>query len=200
MRYIYLIIALIFLGCSQKPSEEHKANLAKSVKPLKVGDVILLKGVEGGEKKLKRVKGGFELVGEGDKLLMIDFFGTFCPPCQKEAPNLTKLQIKNSDNLVLIGMTYYEDVTDKYVVENFSNKYGAHYFIANYKDSARVVKSVVEDISYPQSIQIPFKVLLKDGVYQTLTDVWYGKADTKFYIGDVGEAVIQSDLDKIIGK
>lgn len=184
------------MGCSQKPKEESKVG----VKSYKTGDIILLKGVEGGEKRLKRVEGGFILEGEKDKLLMIDFFGTFCPPCKKEAPSLTKLQIKNSNDFVLIGLTYLESVTDEYVVENFANKYGAHYFIANTKDSSRIAQSIIEDISYPQSIQLPFKVLLKNGVYQTLTDVWYKKSDTKFYIGDVGVEVMQKDIDKILGK
>ncbi|PID47675.1 MAG: thioredoxin [Proteobacteria bacterium] len=197
MRFsLLLMIALVFSACSDKPKEEQHY----IEKLYKRGDVIVLKGVEGGVKKLKRLDRGFEIVGEEDKILMLDFFGTFCPPCQKEASALTALQIDFSDKMTMIGLTSFEEVSDKYVVENFSNKYGAHYFIANSKKNARIAKSVLEDIAYLDPMQLPFKVVLKNGKYQILKDVWYGKDDGRFYIGDVGIKTIREDLEKLIGK
>lgn len=189
-----ILLILVFIGC------ESKEESVREVKPYKVGDTILLKGVEGGEKRLKRVEGGFVLDGDEKSILMLDIFGTFCPPCQKEAPNLTTLQVDLSDKLTIIGLTYLEDVSDKYVVDNFSDKYSAHYFISNSKDNEKIVKTITEDIKYPQAVQLPFKVVLKDGVYQTLKDVWDGKKDTKFYLGDVGIAAIREDMEKILTK
>lgn len=186
---------MFFVGCEEKIVEEAE------VKPYNVGDIIVLKGVEGGERKLKRIKGGFELVGNEKKLLMIDFFGTFCPPCQKEAQELTKLQVKHNKDLSLIGLTYLEDVSDEYVVDNFAQKYGGHYFISNNsKINARIAQSVIKDISYPQGIQLPFKVLINKGKYEVLTDVWEGEKDTKFYIGSVSTSVIEQDMKKILAK
>lgn len=195
-----LLAALVVLGCSKKDEKDEKVETTE-VKPYKVGDIITLKGVEGGERKLKRVKGGFEIVDNKDKILILDFFGTFCPPCKQEAPELTEFQIKYSKSVSLIGLTYFEDVKDGYVVENFSNKYNAHYFISNNKQTnKRLAASVIEDIKYPQALQLPFKVVIKDGKYQILKDVWYNKSDTKFYIGAVGVNNIKEDIDKILKK
>ncbi len=194
MKKILLALALVFFGCSEKGAQ------TKSVQALKTGDIIELKSVNGGVKKLKRLKNGFEIVGQEDKLLMLDFFGTFCPPCQKEAANLTKIQADFSKDLVLIGLTSFEDVSDKYVVENFVDKFGAYYFIANSKQNEQIAKAVLKDIAYLQPMQLPFKVLLKSGKYQVLTDVWSHKEDTRFFIGDVGEKTIRDDLKKVLGR
>lgn len=191
-----LLATIILIGCSKKNDEAKE-----DIKPYKVGDIITLKGVEGGTRKLKRVDDGFELIDNKDKILILDFFGTFCPPCKKEAPELTNFQIKYSDKVSLIGLTYFENVTDSYVVENFSDKYSAHYFISNGADTnIRLAMSVIKDINYPQSIQLPFKVVLKNGKYQILKDVWYNKPNTKFYIGAVGVNTIKQDIDKILKK
>lgn len=193
--FLIAIVALMFIGCEKKQQSE------KEIEAYKVGDIITLKGVEGGERKLKRIKGGFEIIGEENKVLVIDFFGTFCPPCQKEASALTNFQIKYNDKVSLIGLTYLENVSDKYVVDNFSDKYNAHYFISNtQKINNRLAKSVIKDIAYPQSIQLPFKVVLKNGKYQILKDVWYDKDDVKFYIGAVGIKTIEEDMKRILGK
>ncbi len=188
-----LVMILAFLGCEDKGVKE-------PIKPFKIGDIITLKGVEGGEKKIKRVKGGFEFVDNKNQIIMFDIFGTFCPPCQKEAPNLTALQIDYSSKLSIVGLTYLEDVSDKYVVDNFSDKYNAHYFISNSKLNERIVETITKDIDYKKAILLPFKVVLKNGKYQTLKDVWEAKEGIKFYIGDVGIKTIKDDLDKILNK
>lgn len=192
IRVLFIVLLLFFVGCEKKDNE------MGFVKPYSVGDTITLKGVEGGERTLKRVEGGFVLADEEEKIVMIDIFGTFCPPCREEAPHLTNYQIQYSDKVSIVGLIYLEEVTDSYVVENFSTPYNAHYFIANSKENHRIVETILQDIKYPSAIQVPFKVVLKNGKYQELTDVWEQKDGVKYYIGAIGIDVIKDDIDKII--
>lgn len=206
MKFFKLIsicmVGLLLISCSKKgdDTQEEKKVSERDVSPLKVGEIITLKGVEGGGKKLKRIKGGFELVGEEDKLLILDIFGTFCPPCQEEAPSLTKFQIDYNQKVVLVGLSFLENVTNEYIKENFSDKYNAHYFIAKNDKTPQIVRSIVEDISYPRAVQLPFKVVLKNGKYQTVTDVWEKSAGVKYFLGNVGVATIKNDIDNILSK
>lgn len=193
-RLLLVMIIMLFVGCSDKSNDSE----AIFVKPFKNGDIITLKGVEGGEKKLKRVDGGFVLEGEESKVLMIDIFGTFCPPCQEEAPNLTNFQIKYSDKVTILGLIHLEEVTDGYVVDNFTTPYNAHYFIANSKENKRIVETILQDLEYESAIQIPFKVVLKNGQYQEVTDVWQKRSGIKYYLGKIGIETIKEDIDKII--
>jgi len=194
MRYwkvlVSLVLVFVFIGCGV---EEGSAE-----KPVyKNGDRLELKSVVGSKVTLLRKNGGFVLEGDESKILILDIFGTFCKPCQKEAANLMDFQLKNDKDVLLIGFTYLESVTDKYVVDNFSSKFNAYYFIVNSPDNDKIVNTITQDISYNQAVQVPFKVVLKDGKYQKVTDIYEGNPDNMFYIGAIETEVIKKDIEKI---
>jgi thiol-disulfide isomerase/thioredoxin len=187
-------IILFFVGCSG----EKMADGPLIIEPYKNGEKIVLQNVHGGSKTLLRTNDGFVIEGEEDKVLMLDIFGTFCKPCQEEAPALTDLQLRKNDEFILIGLTHLEEVTDEYVLEHFAQKYGAYYFIANSQDNAKIAETITQDIGYKQALQVPFKVVLKDAKYQYVTDVWEGRPDTQFYIGKIDTKIIEEDLMRIV--
>ena len=197
MRYwkvlVSLLLVFVFIGCG---TEEGTAE-----KPVyKNGDRIELTSVVGSKIILLRKDGGFVLEGDESKILILDIFGTFCKPCQKEAANLMDFQLKNDKDILLIGFTYLEAVSDKYVVDNFASKFNAYYFIVNSPDNGKMVNTITQDINYNQAVQVPFKVVLKDGKYQKVTDVYEGNPDNKFYIGAIETDVIKNDIEKIKAK
>ena len=192
---LLLTFAFLLGGClGEKPQD----GPAPRLKPYAVGEKIVLENIHGGSKTLVRTEGGFVVEGEEDKVLMLDIFGTFCQPCKEEAPHLTQMQIRRNNAFVIIALTHLEEVSDAYVRENFSGRYNAYYFIANGKENARIAQSVTDDIGYRQALQVPFKVMLRQGVYQNVTDVWEGREKHLYYIGKIDTKVIEQDLDKIL--
>ena len=190
---VVLIIALFaFFGCGE---EENSRATFKEFSP---NEEVTLKDVSGKELTLVRKNGGFAIKNDENKVLMIDIFGTFCPPCQKEAPELTKYQVENKDKFTLIGLTHFENVTDEYVLNEFLQKFHAYYFITNnQKINDRLVEQIVRDIEYKHEISLPFKVVLKNGEYQILTDVDSGKYGVKYYLGGIKVTKMKEDLAKI---
>ena len=129
---------------------------------------------------------------------MFDIFGTFCPPCQKEAPDLTKFQIDNLNDFTIVALTHFENVTNEYVVENFAQKYNAFYFISNdAKINDRLAAQILEDIKYERLESVPIKMVLKGGVYQELTDVDSGKFGVKYYLGGIRLDAMTKDYERI---
>ncbi|QQF51522.1 TlpA family protein disulfide reductase [Campylobacter fetus subsp. venerealis] len=188
---ILTFLTLFLVGCSAQKEEE-----ITSFTPYKTGDEIELTSVIGSKTTLVRTQNGFKLK-DSDKIVMIDIFGTYCVPCQKEAPHLMDYQLKNSDDFMIIGLIYFENIDDKGIVENFSKKYNAYYFISNSKENPRIVDQILHDIDYKRALQIPFKVVLKNGVYQTLSDTLGDSKTNKFYLGEVSTAVISKDVNRI---
>ncbi len=187
---VSLLLVFVFIGCGV---EEGSAT-----KPVyKDGDKLELTSVVGSKIVLLRKNGGFVLEGDESKILILDIFGTFCQPCQKEAANLMDFQLKNDKDVLLIGFTYLESVTNKYVVDNFASKFNAYYFIVNSSDNDKMVNTITQDIDYKQAVQVPFKVVLKDGKYQKVTDIYEGNPNNMFYIGAVETEVIKKDIEKM---
>lgn len=193
---IAVMTSLLFLGCG---SESSSVPLVKET--YKEGDKVEIKSVAGAKITLLRKNGGFVLEDDESKIILIDIFGTFCVPCQEEAPSLMDFQLQNSDDVMLIGLNYFEEVSDEYVVENFAAKYNAYYFITNSPKNKKIVETIVQDIAYKGTLQVPFKVVLKEGKYQKLTDIYTpSNLENKFYIGKVGLDIIQKDIDKLTAK
>ncbi|EAH5176786.1 TlpA family protein disulfide reductase [Campylobacter lari] len=197
--YLFFTFAFAFLisACSSEEKIENEFAFAE----YKLGDEILLKSINGGEKTLVRKENGFAVKGEEDKILMFDFFGTFCTPCQEEAPHLTSLWQKNSNNFIIIGLSHFENVSDE-AVKDFAIKYGAYYFLSNSKENDRIVAQALKDINYQNMEQLPFKVVLKNGNYQNLTNFWDkdSKQFVKFYLGKVSTEVMQDDITRILNE
>lgn len=189
-----LVILGVFSGCS-----EEKVVNDFDFKEFEEGEQITLQSVMDKQLVLVRQNGGFVILNDEKKVLMVDIFGTFCAPCKEEAPHLTQLWRKNADKFTLIGLTHFESVSDD-EVRNFANNYGAFYFISNQKQNERLVKQILKDINYQNMEQLPFKVVLKNGVYQSVQDFWSKGKKVKFYLGKVPTSLMQEDLKEILGQ
>ena len=189
-----LLILGVFSGCS-----EEKVVNDFEFKEFEEGDQITLQSVMDKQLVLVRQNGGFVILNDEKKVLMVDIFGTFCAPCKEEAPHLTQLWRKNADKFALIGLTHFESVSDD-EVRNFANNYGAFYFISNQKHNERLVKQILKDINYQNMEQLPFKVVLKNGVYQSVQDFWSKGKKVKFYLGKVPTSLMEEDLKGILGQ
>ena len=196
MGFLAIVLAFFLVGCTSESSSSNKSGVvAKEV--YKEGDKIELKSVSGAKITLLRKNGGFVIEGNEDKILLVDIFGTFCAPCQEEAPLLMDFQLQNADEVFLLGLNHLEEVSDAYVVENFAAKYNAYYFISNAPQNKKIVETILQDIAYKTALQVPLKVVLKEGKYQKITDVYSGNPENKFYLGKVSLDVIQKDIDAL---
>ncbi|MEB2791410.1 TlpA family protein disulfide reductase [Campylobacter upsaliensis] len=186
------LIAFLFMACA---SEDVKNEL--DFKEFTLGEKVLLRSVNGGEKTFVRKEKGFVIEGEEDKILMFDFFGTFCQPCKEEALELSKLWQNNSKHFVIIGLSHFEEVSDEEVLK-FAKDYNAFYFLSNSKEKDRLIAQILKDISYQNMELLPFKVVLKDGVYQNVSDFWNKGKKVQFYLGKVPSELMQEDINTIL--
>ena len=125
-----LIITIVFISCTKKESDNNKTVIKNTKKEIlkkghEVKKEVLKKGHEAKKelsKKIKEVKKeglfkapDFDLATTtGDrvklsdykgKILLIDFWGSWCPPCRKMIPTLSSFVNKcSAKGVVLIGM------------------------------------------------------------------------------------------------
>ena len=106
-------------------SKQAEAPPAAAVVPAAVGGLPViaaapawtLKDLDGAEVKSDQFKG---------KIVVVDFWATWCPPCRAEIPGYVELMKKyGKDGLVIIGISM--DEGGPAVVKAFAGKFGVNY-------------------------------------------------------------------------
>lgn len=69
------------------------------------------------------------------KVILLNFWATWCGPCRSEVPDLVELQDRYKDQLQVIGLVVDDD--DEDAVKKFAEKYGINYPIAIATDEMR---------------------------------------------------------------
>ncbi|MGE0104590.1 MAG: TlpA disulfide reductase family protein [Blastocatellales bacterium] len=105
----------------------------------------------------------FKLSDYKGKVLVVDFWATYCPPCVKQAPQLAELSKRYRDKGVeVIGLTS-DEKTDQQKVEDFIKRVGINYNIgyASSWVSNAFLKGTEDDTGAPPIPQL--FVLSRDG-------------------------------------
>ncbi len=104
----------------QKRKEEFKEGVYEGETPSYgsvAGPDFVLKDLKGKEVSLKRFRG---------KIVLLNFWATWCPPCRKEIPSMIELYKRYKDRgLEIIGVNL--DKLDKSGVEKFSLEYNINF-------------------------------------------------------------------------
>jgi thiol-disulfide isomerase/thioredoxin len=86
-----------------------------------------LKGLDGKTVSLADLRG---------KVVLLNFWATWCGPCRMEVPDLVELQKKYKDQLQVIGLVV--DSAEEAEVRSFVKEFGINYPIANAPDELRM--------------------------------------------------------------
>lgn len=126
-----------------------------------------LKSVKGKTVKLSDYKG---------KIVIVDFWATWCPPCRRGIPDLVSIQKKFKKDVVVIGISLDAEKTIKDVPA----------FVKNYKINYPILygdEKVVVDYGGIQSIPTAFVIDRKGNI----VDSHIGLADKDTYINEIKE-------------
>lgn len=126
---------------------------------------------------LKSTKGKtINLTDYKGKIVILDFWATWCPPCRKGIPDLISIQKKYKKNVVVIGVSLDGDKTIKDVPK----------FIKDYKINYPIVygdDKVVADYGGIRSIPTSFMIDKKGNV----ADMQVGLVEKEIFINKIKE-------------
>ncbi len=159
------------------PKEESTPIVPKEeVKP----STLALKTTDGKEIVVTKTEKGFVFSGYEDKVVLVNFFATWCPPCKAEIPHLNNLQEKYKDNFVVISILLEENKSNEEMKS----------FIAYNRINFPITNSI-ENFQFAQSVggvkNIPLMFLYdKKGNYAT------------HYVGAVPEEMLDTDIKRVL--
>ena len=170
-----LTFTLFFQACSnEKPNDMVSSN------------EYVLTAINNTQYIAKKEPNGFSVENTQGKVIIFDIFATWCPPCKAAASHLSSLQAKYKDNLVIIGITIEDDISNEKLYE-FREMYDAQYTLVNSKENRRLVDDIAESLEVGDRFPIPLMAMYLDGKFIT------------HYVGAIEEEFIESDIKRALG-
>ena len=115
-----------------------------------------LKSIEGDVYTFYLEKEELKIKEFPNKIIIMDFFSTTCPPCLQELPELTNLQENFHDSVQLIGIESALKKSDKKMQE-FADKKGLNYPVFGLESVDELLGFVVNHIEWNGAL--PFKLM-----------------------------------------
>ncbi len=180
---LIFISTLLFVGCSDDKKEVE----AEDVNSLVSKNEYVLTSLKNKQYIVTKEADGFVLEGAKGKVVILDIFATWCPPCRSAASHLSSLQNKYKDDLVIIGLSVEDGITNAKLAE-FQEEYGAKYVLVNSQVNRRLIGELATTLKIGERFPIPVMALYIDGKL------------INHYIGAVEEEFIDSDIKRALGK
>ncbi|NQT96548.1 MAG: TlpA family protein disulfide reductase [Candidatus Marinimicrobia bacterium] len=173
-----MILFAVIVGCAQKDtSQPHKAS-PRPANAVKAPDFTLM-SLDGMVFSLSDLKG---------KVVLLNFWGTWCPPCRREIPDFVKLYDKyQDDGLEIVGITLASGTAAD--IEKFVKQWNMNYNILtdiNSNETQEVTALYSRATGYPIN-GIPTTFLIdRDGYIR------------KSYVGPRTEKVFYADFEPFL--
>jgi thiol-disulfide isomerase/thioredoxin len=180
-----VLFGTLFVGCSSSEENSHKTD--KQTKTQVNTNQIILTDTKNKQYILKKTPQGYELTNAPKKLLILDIFATWCPPCRAEASHLSSLQKKYKKDILVLGVTIENGIENE-KLDIFKKKYNANYPIVNSDQNENLVHDVAKKLKLGNDFGIPLLVLVKDGKI------------IHHFQGATEEEFIESEIKKALGK
>jgi thiol-disulfide isomerase/thioredoxin len=173
-----LTLTLFFQACSSD-AEQNANDMISS-------NEYVLTAINNTQYIAKKEPNGFSLENAQGKIVIFDIFATWCPPCKAAASHLSSLQAKYKDQLVIIGITIEDDISNEKLQE-FREMYDAQYILVNSDQNRRLVDDIATALEVGDRFPIPLMAMYLDGKL------------VNHYVGAIEEEFIESDIKRALG-
>jgi thiol-disulfide isomerase/thioredoxin len=124
------------------------------------------------------------------KVVIVNFWATWCPPCRAEIPDLIKLQDKYKDKLQIIGIS--DDDDPPATVKKWASQHGMNYPIVMSNDELRKVFVGVRALPTSFILSPESKLMIRHvGMLQAPVT----EAETRHLAGLSGDVTVE-EIDK----
>jgi thiol-disulfide isomerase/thioredoxin len=154
----------------------------EEIKPKQEVKNLTLKTLTNENIKLSFQNDGITFENYKDKVVILDIFTTWCPPCIESIPHLNQLQKQYKKDIQIIGIMMEEDKKNSEVL-SFKKKYHMTYPVTNSKENFKLVDTWGGVSGYPTII-----IFDKKGTY------------FNHFNGSPPIEMLESDIKKVLRK
>jgi thiol-disulfide isomerase/thioredoxin len=99
------------------------------------------------------------------KFILLNFFATWCPPCNGQLPYISDIEKKYKDKLFIAGILVNDDNKEYHTIQELSEQYNIDYFISNSKQNDTFAMELLKNLHIAEKFQLPLTILYKNGKY-----------------------------------
>lgn len=173
---------LILTGCGKKEEAKPSNEVSQTTEAQTPDNVINLQTTTGDVIKLTALANGIAFEKYKDKVVLLDFFATWCPPCIAEIPHLSAIQTSFNDKVQIIGILMEESKSNS-EIEAFKASHKMNFPVTNSADNFALADALGGIRSLPTMVMYD-----KNGEYFT------------HYIGAAPQEMIEADIRKAMEK
>jgi thiol-disulfide isomerase/thioredoxin len=137
----FITFAFLATGCEKKDDTKAPIKTDKSTKTnqpekevVKQENKLKMIGSDGKVYELIADYRGLKFKGYEDKIILLDFFATWCPPCRAEMPHLVNLQKKYGDRIQIFSVLMEENKENSELTD-FIKEFELNFPILNSKEN-----------------------------------------------------------------
>ncbi len=158
---IILFYSITIIGCSKeneaKTSQSNENSSTSNIQgDVKKAPDFTLVNIEGKDVSLSDYKG---------KVVVLDFWATWCPPCRRGIPDLIEIQNKYKNKVAVIGISLDRENT-KAGVPDFVNKMKINYPVLYFTDK------VISDFGGVEAIPTTFIIDKKGNIIKKMVGLY----------------------------
>ena len=186
LAFLLILSILLFTGCHKKDKskeqvkeeEKKEAVIEKTEKKTE----FQLKAIDNTIIDVKVEDGKIIVKDYPNKMVLLSFFATWCPPCKAEIPNLIDLQSEYKNDLVIISVLVEEMKSDE-EISAFVKEHKINYTVVNSPENFDLAKA----LGGIKSIPTLFLIDKNSNIFQK-------------YVGLVPNEMMEIDLKKVLEK
>jgi len=151
-----VVVALGLMGCAAEAAGDRGGDADS---PSSSGGLVGHKAPGFSVKAVANGKGQLSLADLRGKVVLVDFWGTFCEPCKKSFPKLQDLYTKYSaSGLSIVGISE-DEPDDKDSIPGFASSFGAKFALG--WDQDKTVAHAYKPQTMPSSFLIDRKGVVR---------------------------------------
>lgn len=178
MSLCVLFFTLLFTGCDSKDENIPKDTIKNTIAKENTTFFVELDTTKNEKIKAKISKNKIEFENKNNKVILLNFFATWCPPCKAEIPHLNALVKKYPNDFEVIAVLLEKNKPNEELI-NFIEEFNINYTVTNSSNNY-LLEQAVGGVS-----SIPTMYLLNK----------QGEIKQK-YIGIVLEEMLEIDIQK----
>lgn len=180
LAFLSILSILFFTGCDSKDKNEENKEV-KIEKTDRKGE-FQLKTIDNTLIDIRLENDQIILKDYPNKIVLLNFFATWCPPCKAEIPNLIKLQSDYQNDFIVISVLLEEFKSNEEVAQ-FVKSFGINYTVTNSPENFDLAKN----LGGIKSIPTMYLVDKNSKIFQK-------------YVGLVPSEMMEIDIKKVLEK